>query len=93
MIVLAPARASGPWWALSAAALAYVAAAYGLTRLTVSAGMRQLLGSGPSRPWLARVTAAVAAATHVYLLAGLAALMAFGWGTVIDDTFGLGRIP
>jgi len=93
VMAMMPIEAPAAWWLPVVGAVGYVAVAYPLTRLVVLLGMKRVMGSGSARGWLGRAAAVLAVGTQVYLVAGLAALMACGWGGVVDGTFRLGRVP
>jgi len=93
VMTMMPIRAPAPWWLPVAGAFGYVGVAHLLTRLLVSLGMRQVLNPAGAHGWPGRAVGVLAAGTQMYLVAGLAALMALGWGGVVEDTFRLGNIP
>ncbi|KKL51238.1 hypothetical protein LCGC14_2297500, partial [marine sediment metagenome] len=91
--------ASGPdpappaWWLPALLAAGYVAVAYSATRLTAGLGLRRLMRSQGGPPRLGKVPVALALATQVYLVAGLAGLMLLGWGDLVFHRLALGAVP
>ncbi len=88
-----PVKWGAPWWVLPAGALAYVAVSYAATRANASLGLRRLMRPPPRGPQLGRAPAWLALGTQVYLVAALGGLMLAGWGSFVDETLRLGRLP
>ncbi|MDY7010294.1 MAG: M48 family metallopeptidase [Planctomycetota bacterium] len=79
-----------PWPVAVAGVLCYVGSVYAAARGIAYLGRRRMIRHhGQMGRWPTVLTAAV----HVYLLAGLAALLTAGWARLISETLRLEAIP
>ncbi|MCD4698943.1 MAG: M48 family metalloprotease, partial [Phycisphaerae bacterium] len=79
-----------PWPAAVAGVFCYVGSVYAAARGIASLGRRRMMrGNGEAGRWPAALTAAV----HVYLVAGLGVLLTAGWARLINETLRLEAVP
>ncbi len=82
--------AAGPWWAVVAGVVCYVALTYAMARGSASLGLRRLMrGNGDLGRWPMALTAAV----QIYLIVGLGVLLTAGGVNLIVRTLGLEYVP
>ena len=79
------------WPALLLGAGSYVAFTYLVTWWNASRDLARLMRPGPLRP--TRGAALLAAATQIYMVLALAALMLVGWGAWIEESLHLVGVP